>query len=146
MASLETAVKDRLGIKWVDARDLVQQAKSNLGIAGGVLKSEEDDVVDEAVQIFGKLPKAEQERMRKVSSGDDWKEKAARQAEKRQQDIREENERAANPPPPPLSEQLIGDGTIQETSTTESKTETVTKGPQGGKTTHKRVTCYCDIL
>lgn len=79
--TVEDAIKERLGIKWIHAKRLAEEAKSNLGE-----NCKDDQVVEEAVKIFNRLKKAEQKEMLvSKSSEPDWKRKARQQTEKREQ-------------------------------------------------------------
>lgn len=91
--SLEDRVKKELGIKWVAAKQLIQQALDGLGDE----VSDEDEIFDEVCDIFEDLPPEEQEDMKLkkniASDEPDWKRKAREQAERRE---REFEERMAN--------------------------------------------------
>lgn len=87
---LENKIKDKLGIRWVDARKFAQNAQTTLGIGDDELEDHEDEILLEALKAFVSLPKEEQESMRKkkseASEEPEWKRKAREQAERRERE------------------------------------------------------------
>ena len=97
MSTLENTVKDKLGIKWVCARDLVHQAREKL--SNRVTDEDDDDssvdedeVLLETLKIFQALSNKQQDEMRLPEQvvEPDWKEKAKAQAERRERQWEEE--------------------------------------------------------
>ena len=88
MGGLENLVKQKLDIKWIDARRLVQEAQVALGIAKRDVGERQDEVLEEALEIFEDLPPEEQDEMRAPEevTEPEWKRKAREQAEKREQE------------------------------------------------------------
>jgi hypothetical protein len=92
MPGLETAVQKRLNIKYVDAKQLVQEAKENLELPASPLSPEQEDaVIQEACEIFEDMEPGEQDAMRvhqKDSSVEpEWQRKAKAAAAKREQQM-----------------------------------------------------------
>ena len=96
MSTLENTVKDKLGIKWVCARDLVQQARTKLDANrdddDDDYSVDEDEVLLETLKIFQALSNKEQEKMRvpEQTLEPDWKQKAKAQAERRERQWEED--------------------------------------------------------
>jgi hypothetical protein len=92
-SALENNIKDRLGIKWVDARRLREDAQDALGITISGSEGREEDVLLEAQKRFESLSSAEQEERRVPEGGDDepeWNRKAREQAERREREWEEQ--------------------------------------------------------
>jgi hypothetical protein len=86
-ALMENTVKDKLGIKWVCARTIVNQALTELDMDDGDIDEWEDEVLLQCLRIFQSLRSAEQDEMRVTEqdgSEPAWKKKARHQAEKRE--------------------------------------------------------------
>ena len=111
---IESIVQKRLNIKWVDAKQLIQDACRNCEISNigscndsGIPMNRQDEIIEEACEIFADLTVIEQDQMRISSNdhtaaadddnGDDtvpkqqcpakeseWKRKARIQAERRE--------------------------------------------------------------
>jgi hypothetical protein len=63
--TIESILCAKLGIRFVDARNLSVQAKLNLGLSGYAGKDQEGMIFHEAVKIFAEnIPDAEKETMR----------------------------------------------------------------------------------
>jgi hypothetical protein len=86
----ENKIKDKLGIRWIDARRLVQDAQKQLNISDDQLVENEDEIMLAVLKSFVALPKEEQEALRrkKVEAAEEpeWKRKAREQAEKRERE------------------------------------------------------------
>ena len=93
---LENKIKDKLGIRWVDARAFSQKAQEKLGIGNDELEEHEDEMMLESLKAFVALSSEEKETMRRkkaeAAEEPEWKRKAREQAERRE---REWEERAA---------------------------------------------------
>lgn len=110
MSSVESTVQQRLGIKWVDAKRLVQDAARNCEINGlESTRNREEEVIEEACELFEDLDDAEKARMRISSPAVDndsaaaaagvepaWKRKAREQAERREAEWQAKEAAAAN--------------------------------------------------
>lgn len=87
---LENKIKDKLGIRWIDARKFAQDAQKTLNIGDDELENYEAEMLLEALKAFVSLPKEEQESMRqkKVEASEEpqWKRKAREQAERRERE------------------------------------------------------------
>lgn len=124
---LENKIKDKLGIRWVDARRFVQNAQAVLGIGDDELEDHEDEIMLESLKAFVSLSKEEQEAMRRkkaeAAAEPEWKRKAREQAERRE---REWEARAA-------AEKLAQSGPVIESKPDIMNHEdpTVTKITQG---------------
>ena len=100
---LEGIVQKRLNIKWVDAKRLIDDALRNCEITNPNGSSEipmnrQDEIIEEACEIFADLTTTEQEQMRLPNNDDttftskrdgsttepEWKRKARIQAERRE--------------------------------------------------------------
>ena len=96
---LESIVQKRLNIKWVDAKRLIQDALRNCEVSssdnGGIPMHRQDEIIEEACEIFADLTMMEQDQMRqvhtenkshnvKVNDEPEWKRKARIQAERRE--------------------------------------------------------------
>lgn len=149
MASLEDAVKDKLQIKWVDARQLVGKARDKVGA-----DAEKHEVFAEATKLFSALPKKEQDRMRLAAEKPEpaWRQRAIEQATKREQQWA-----AVNAPPAtgPKEKYTLADGeldkekTISKKTTTSSVTvqqATPSSDPDGKHIKHTSYSCMCVIL
>jgi hypothetical protein len=103
MPNLENAVADKLGIKWVDAKRLVKQAILNVEIEGPVVPVDrEEEVLEEACEIFEDLEEHEKAAMRKPQSQSnnseepEWKQKAIENAQRREAEWRAKENAVAN--------------------------------------------------
>ena len=150
----ESVVQKELGIKYVDARKLVHEAQASLGIQGAA-GDREQEVIDEAIEIFEDLDAQEQDAMRVNSSGGDseWKQKAKAAAERREKEWAEQaameergrmmaQQAEADPVLPEASENDEGGGTTTVTTTVTKTTRVIeSKGPleMDGK-------CVCTLL
>jgi hypothetical protein len=90
--TIQDQVKQKLGIKWVHARDLTNQAIAALHIDSNdrsIIEERNNDIIDEACELFADLSPAEQEKM-KIPADDsnqsDFKKKAMATAAKREQE------------------------------------------------------------
>jgi hypothetical protein len=98
VVNAENAIKQRLNIKYVDAKKLLQEAKENLGIEGPI-GDREDEVIEEACEIFEDMEPEEQESMRNTGSAGgepEWKRKALAAAAKREQQWQHNNPNTGN--------------------------------------------------
>ena len=93
MPNLDDSLKKKLGIKWKDAKRLIEEAKESLGYEQGPWDEEqEEEILEEATFIFEDYTPEEQEAM-KVPDAEkepDWKRKAREQAEKREREWEEQ--------------------------------------------------------
>lgn len=106
MTSVESTVQKKLGIKWVDAKNLVHQATVACEISSGIPSDRTEEVINEACEIFADLDEAEQKRMRlpEPSNGgtggigeeSDWRQKAREQAERRDAEWQAKESAVAN--------------------------------------------------
>ncbi len=99
---LESIVQKRLNIKWVHAKQLIRDASRNCEIIAddnsksiAIILNRQDEIIEEACEIFSDLTTTEQDQMRlhhskETPSNDDedsepeWKRKARIQAERRE--------------------------------------------------------------
>jgi hypothetical protein len=102
MHQLESIVQKRLNIKWVDAKRLINDALKNCEISNntgssGIPMNRQDEIIEEACEIYADLTVTEQDQMRLSNEKDDvasksecpanepeWKRKARIQAERRE--------------------------------------------------------------
>lgn len=104
MPNLETAVAEKLNIKWVDAKRLVTEAIVNVEIEGEVPLDREEEVLEEACELFEDLEEHEKAAMRKPKgpamneNGEEpeWKRKARENAERREAEWRAKENAVAN--------------------------------------------------
>lgn len=84
--NVENLVKQRLGIKYIDAKRLTEEAEDLL--KGEDVPITEEDVVEEAVALFEEMTLEEQEAMKipEESGEPEWKRKAREQAERREKE------------------------------------------------------------
>lgn len=93
MPGIENTIKQKLRIKWIDARRLAQEAQVSLGIEG-YAGDREVEILEEAIRIFEALDQEEQEEMQ-ISAKDgladdnEWKRKAQEAAERREREFHE---------------------------------------------------------
>ena len=100
---LVNALQKRLDIPWKGAVSLLEQAKTNCEITDETIPdSREDEVLEEACEIYADLTPAEQEALQVRPAADssgidhpDWKEKALRIAAQREADARARQEAEA---------------------------------------------------
>jgi hypothetical protein len=117
---VENAIQQKLGIKYVDARRLVQEAQQSLGIPAGhqqpVAAECQVHVVEEAIDIFEELTPEEQAEMLQpvlLEQGEpaaeaDWTRRAREQAEKREREWEQEAAGAtATAPADPNAERAV---------------------------------------
>jgi hypothetical protein len=167
MPNIESTIQKKLGIKWVDAKRLVQQAADNCEIrnASDIPEDRVDEVTTEAYEIFEDLDEEEKARMRLGSPDSaavtddapepDWKRKAREQAERREAEWRGKENAVSNNAA--VRDKLRSDGVAEEEvqGTKVISIRTVDDGaqkPESGTkeeenpivrmTTHR---CYCVI-
>jgi hypothetical protein len=123
----ENKIKDKLGIRWVDARRLVQDAQKQLSISDDQLIENEDEIMLAVLKSFVALPKEEQEALRrkKVEAAEEpeWKRKAREQAEKREREW--EAQAAAE-----KAAQNASQKSETETTSPEPTITTIKRGPE----------------
>jgi len=163
-SALVTALQKRLDIQWKGATTLLDQARTNCEIAPGdaVPADREDEVIEEACELFADLTAAEQEALKVRPGGGaiehapdpDWKTKALRLAEQREADLRAQQEaEAANEK---VRERLREQGADHVENTKviavrKIESSTAGDGGDGGQGTKPKVvvrrhTCVCNIL
>ena len=159
-SALVNALQKRLDIQWKGAVGLLEQAKSNCEIADeNVPNCREDEVLDEACEIYADLTPSEQDalKVRPVDSSEipDWKEKALRAAEKHETDARarQESEAANEAVRARLREQgELDDAAVQNTRVIAIRKLQSTQSPSSGedckraKVNKKTITCVCTIM
>jgi hypothetical protein len=64
--SIESTLTRELGIRFIDARGLVTEAKAKRGMTGYTCKEHETMVMEEAIQLFEMKPPEVQESMRRL--------------------------------------------------------------------------------
>jgi phosphoribosylformylglycinamidine (FGAM) synthase-like amidotransferase family enzyme len=64
---MEGHLSRQLDIRFIDARELVNEAKLALGITGYASKDQEPLVMQHALHMFENLPKTEQEKMHQMN-------------------------------------------------------------------------------
>lgn len=104
MPNIEDTVKQKLGIRWLDAKRLVQDAVRNCAIdmegpnykKNSIPADREKEVIAEACELFEDLDEAEKDQMRKSRADEknaiaadgvpepEWKRKAREHAERRE--------------------------------------------------------------
>lgn len=152
MTNLADAVKKKLGIKWVDAKALVERAMESCEIQGDTVpKNREDEVLEEAIELFEDLDEAEQERMRQEANEQPaWKVKALRAAEKREEEFRAKQ--AAVAQSEMVRDQLRDEG-VEEAVVANTKVTAIRKLEEQPMSEEERetravvrkTTCYCVI-
>lgn len=95
--SVEDVIKTRLGIKWSAAKELAAQAAADIKESTGQSDIEDDEIVEEACDIFEDLDEDEKEEMRLSAQPVEphWKRKAREQAEKREREFDREQQAQA---------------------------------------------------
>ena len=146
MTNLENAIKDKLGIRWVEAKKLLEKAKERCEIdSPEVPVDRENEVLEEACELFGDIPKSEQDEM-KQSESDDLKNKLMQQAQRREVEWREKEAAAASNEQ--VREKLRSEG-VPEEEVGATRVTAVRKieEPASGKGTVRirRHTCLCVI-
>lgn len=154
ITGLENAVRDKLGIKFVAARTLVKQAHESLGVPTPCPKEEYDNVFQEAISLFEKLPKKDREgMMAQQNEGEQsspFIQKAIDQAKRREQaraeaDIPEEEREKYR-----LSDAEDGVEKTKSNTKTETTSSTIIEKKADARpedmAPHKTYTCYCSIL
>lgn len=150
MTSIESLVKQKLGIRYVDAKRLVEEATKVCEIDGPVPTSRTDEVVEEACELFGDLPASEQQQMRQQANEEpDWKRRAREQAERREAEFAAKQ--AAQTQTEDVRDKLRDQGASEEeiNGTTVKVVRKLQEEPlrEGkGKVTVRRHTCYCSIM
>lgn len=151
--TLETTIKQKLGIKFVDAKNLLAQAKEACEIANdAVVPSDRfDEVLEEACELFADLDEATQENMRASASAEpEWKKRARAVCEKREAEFQSKlNAEAQNEA---VRDAMRATGASEEevNRTTVTSVRAVGSPEQeepkkGSKLTVRRHTCYCVV-
>jgi hypothetical protein len=145
LASLHQKVQQRLNIKYVSAKQLTDEAVSELQKDAIGSKIDDDDtIVERVVLIFQKRSISEQNEMKVQDSGEtevtnkpepEWKRKARLAAEKleaewkgkqQQTESNNQNKESSNQPPVPEQALQVDPGTSKETTTTQTTTTSST--------------------
>ena len=177
MPNIENTVQQRLGIKWVDAKRLVLDATRNCEIndCSIIPADRNEEVIEEACEIFNDLDEAEQARMRKSLADEDsaaaaaatittreepaWKRKAREHAERREaawraKDVADANTekvrerlREAGVPEEEVQSTKVTSIRLVEAQPRQEKRAGVTESTTGKGTVRIRThTCICVIL
>ena len=148
--AIDDAIKQRLGIKYKCAKQLAEEARAALGS-----EATEDEIIEEACEIFEDMEEDEQEEMRVPATTEEpeWKRKAKEQAEKREQEWAKEEEqkrlRAEAEARGELDEpEGPGYGVTTTTTTTRtiSKTSKIVKVKPEGPATQVGATVSCCVV
>ena len=161
--ALVTALQKKLGIQWKCANQLLERAATNCDIIndeenlGIIPPDREDEVLEEACELFAELSANEQEAMRVKDASEprpepEWKMRAVRAAEKRQADA--EAMAAAAAASEVVREKLREQGAEHVDSTQvisirklpEQSAATSSTDNNKPKVTVRRHTCVCAIL
>lgn len=129
---LENKIKDKLGIRWVDARAFVQKAQDMLGIGDDELEEHEDEIMLESLKAFVALSDEEKQEMRRkkaeATEEPDWKRKAREQAERREREW--EERAAAEKLAQTVNESKPDTAACTNNSNAEPTVTTITRGPE----------------
>lgn len=154
MPDIVQSVQQKLGIKYVDAKALVAEAKEVCEVLEDGDTERHDEVVEEACEMFYDYPVEKQNSMKQSSSSTtetipEWKKKAVAACQKLEQDY--ESRQAEALATENVQQQLRDEG-VPEDQITATKVTTVRKleeGPQEtpgkGKLTVRTHTCACVI-
>lgn len=150
--TVESTVKTKLGIKFVDAKKLVELAKDACEITSTVPPERFDEVIEEACELFADLPPTEQEEMKAAASVEpEWKRKAREACEKREAEFQSKLESEAQTEAIRAALRAKGASEEEINKTTVKTVRKIDDGaveveePRKGKKTVRRHTCYCIV-
>lgn len=150
MSGIDENVKNKLNIKYKDAKKLVEEARDVLGS-----DATDDQIIQEACDIFEDMPKQEQEAMETPiqSEEPEWKRKAKEQAARREAEWEEEERqkklraaaeaRGEIPEGPGYGVTTVTKSTTRTTSKT---SKVVNVKPEGPRTEFGGATVSCCVV
>lgn len=152
MPDIVQSVKQKLGIKYVDAKALVAEAREICGIEGDEVPTERhEEVMEEACEMFKDYPEEKQNSMKQQAATEapEWKKKAMAACQKLEQEY--ESRQAVAAATETVQQRLRDEG-VPEDQIDSTKVTTVRKLEEGppdaqgkGKLTVRTHTCACVI-